>query len=89
MERRGETQRRRGTESAVCDPVQRHASPPQSCQCTTNAQVVQPLLVTTSALELATETVSLILRIDDLTIVSTAGYRLGYADGYRADLQTR
>lgn len=30
--------------------------------------VVQPLLVTTSALELATETVALILRIDDIQV---------------------
>ena len=30
--------------------------------------VVQPLLVSTSALELATETVALILRIDDIQV---------------------
>jgi T-complex protein 1 subunit delta len=34
--------------------------------------VVQPLLVSTSALELATETVALILRIDDIQVSFTA-----------------
>lgn len=33
--------------------------------------VVQPLLVSTSALELATETVALILRIDDIQVSGT------------------
>jgi T-complex protein 1 subunit delta len=31
--------------------------------------VVQPLLVTTSAIRLATETVAMILKIDDLIVV--------------------
>jgi len=33
-------------------------------------KVVQPLLVSTSALELATETVALILKIDDIQVSS-------------------
>jgi T-complex protein 1 subunit delta len=37
--------------------------------------VVQPLLVSTSALELATETVALILRIDDIQVSAGYGYR--------------
>jgi len=35
-------------------------------------KVVQPLLVSTSALELATETVALILKIDDIQVSSLA-----------------
>jgi hypothetical protein len=36
--------------------------------------VLQPLLVSTSAIELATETVALILRIDDIQVSSVDGY---------------
>lgn len=35
----------------------------------TSAGVVQPLLVTTSAIRLATETVAMIMKIDDLIVV--------------------
>ena len=44
-------------------------------------KVVQPLLVSTSALELATETVALILKIDDIQ-VSLLDRRRGRADVY-------
>lgn len=39
--------------------------------------VLQPLLVSTSAIELATETVALILRIDDIQVGSESGSRGG------------